>query len=79
MMTKLTFADVPTFATPLLAAMAVDIATGADNPLPTLLVMADEIGDAAARFLSTGEFKAKAGETLLLHAPAGCRADRPPK
>ena len=76
MMTKLTFADVPTFATPLLAAMAVDIATGADNPLPTLLVMADEIGDAAARFLRTGEFKAKAGETLLLHAPAGCRADR---
>ncbi len=76
MLTRLLFADAPTFATPLLAVFAVDIATRGESPLPTLLVMADEISDAAARFLTAGEFKAKAGETLLLHAPQGCRADR---
>ncbi len=74
---QLLFADATTFATPLLAVFAVDIATGPDaTPLPTLLTTADAVSDAAGEFLTSGEFKAKAGETLLLHRPLGLKADR---
>ncbi len=77
MTTQLLFTDPTTFATALLVAFAVDIATGREEePLPTLLVMADGVSDAATRFMTGGEFKAKLGETLLLHAPGGLRADR---
>ncbi len=77
MATQLLFADSASFATPLLAVFAVDIATGPDaTPLPTLLTTADAISDAASPFLTSGEFKAASGETLLLHRPAGLKADR---
>lgn len=74
---RLFFSEATAFAAPLLVVFAVDIATGADAvPLPTLLVSADGLSDAASRFLTSGEFKATPGESLLLHAPVGLRADR---
>ena len=75
--TRLLFQDAATFATPLLAVFAVDLATGKDaDALPALLTTSDAISEAAARFSANGEFKAALGETLLLHAPAGLRAER---
>ncbi len=77
MSTQLFFADSATFATPLLAVFAVDIATGPDaTALPTLLTTSDALSDAAGEFLTSGEFKAASGETLLLHRPVGLRAER---
>lgn len=77
MATQLLFEDSASFATPLLAVFAVDIATGPDaTPLLTLLTTSDAISDAASPFLTTGEFKGTSGETLLLHRPAGVKADR---
>ena len=74
---RLQFLDAATFATPLLAVFAVDISAKQDETaLPTLLVTADVIGTAAEKLLQTGEFKAAVGETLLVHAPQGLRADR---
>jgi leucyl aminopeptidase len=75
--TKLLFADAGGFDTPMLAVFAVDLATGKDgNPLPTLLTASPAIAAAAASLLASGEFKAALGETLLLHAPAGLKAQR---
>lgn len=77
MNTELLFADASTFATPLLALFAVDIAVGADaDPLPTLLTTADVLSDALGAVLMSGEFRAESGETLLLHHPSGARAER---
>ncbi len=77
MTTELLFADTATFAVPLLALFAVDIANGSDaTPLPTLLTTSDALSDALAPFLTSGEFKAESGETLLLHHPAGVKAER---
>ncbi len=75
---RLQYQDATTVPTPLLTVFAVDVSNDADaeGALPTLLVTADGLSDAAARFLNGGEFRAKLGETLLLHAPAGLRADR---
>ena len=74
---KLSFADVAGFATPMLAVFTVDIATGKDaDALPVLLTTSDAVTGAAARVLAAGEFKATLGETLLLHAPAGLKAER---
>ncbi len=77
MNTKIVFQDPATFAAPLLAVFAVDIATapGAE-PSPALLTTSDALADAAARWLTTGEFKATTGETLLLHGPAHTAAER---
>ncbi len=62
---------------PLIAVFAVDIATGKSaEPAPALLTTSDAIADAAARWLTTGEFKAAPGETLLLHGPANTGAER---
>ncbi len=74
---KLLFQDPAAFSAPLLAVFAVDIATakGAE-PSPALLVTADALADAAAPWLTTGEFKATLGETLLLHGPANTAAAR---
>ena len=61
----------------MLAVFAVDLSTGSDaEPMPTLLTASDAITAAAERFVRGGEFKATLGETLLLHAPAGVRAER---
>ncbi len=74
---KLLFQDPAGFAAPLLAVFAVDIATGAGaDPSPALLTTSDALADAAAPWLSTGEFKAALGETLLLHGPANTAAQR---
>ncbi|CAN5421221.1 leucyl aminopeptidase [soil metagenome] len=74
---RLLFQDAAGFTTSLLAVFAVDIATGKDaEPLPALMTTSDAVSDAAAKILGTGEFKAALGETLVLHAPAGLRAER---
>src|SRR5580704_9875385 len=75
--TKLLFQDSAGFSTPLLAIFAVDIAVGKDaEPLLAPLVTSDTVTDAAAKVLASGEFKATPGETLLLHAPNGLKAER---
>lgn len=75
--TKLLFQDAAGFATPMLAVFAVDIATGKDaDPLPALLSTSDAVTKAASKVMASGEFKATLGETLLLHAPSGLKAER---
>jgi leucyl aminopeptidase len=74
---KLLLQDPATFASPLLAVFAADIATGKDaSASPALLTTSDAIANAAAVWLSSGEFKATLGETLVLHSPSGVKADR---
>ncbi len=61
----------------MLAVFAVDIAIGKDaDALPALLSTSDAVSNAAAKVLASGEFKATLGETLLLHAPSGLKAER---
>jgi leucyl aminopeptidase len=75
--TRLSFQDPAGFSTALLAVFAVDIAIGKDDePLVALMSTSDAITDAAARVVGSGEFKATLGETLLLHAPNGLKAER---
>jgi leucyl aminopeptidase len=75
--TKLLFQDAAGFQTPMLAVFAVDIAIGKDaEPLAALLTTSDAVSNAAAKVLASGEFKATLGETLLLHAPGGLKAER---
>jgi leucyl aminopeptidase len=75
--TKLLFQDAAGSQTPMLVVFAVDIAVGKDaEPLPALLTTSDAVTNAAAKVLATGEFKATMGETLLLHAPSGVKAER---
>lgn len=77
MTTKLLFQDPASFSSPLLAVFAVDIATGKGaEPSPALLTTSDALANAAARWLTSGEFKATLGETLLLHGPANSAAER---
>ena len=77
MNTTLLFQDASTFQTPLLAVFAVDVAEGKNlDPLPALLSTSDSVTDATSTFLTTGEFKAGLGETLLLHSPSGLKAER---
>ena len=75
--TRLLFQDAAGFATPMLAVFAVDISIGHDGePLPALLTTSDAVTNAAAKVLASGEFKATLGETLLVHAPNGLKAER---
>jgi leucyl aminopeptidase len=75
--TKLMFQDAAGFATPLLAVLAVDIATGKDaDPLIALLTTSDSITNAAATVIASGEFKGGVGDQVLLHAPNGLKAER---
>src|ERR1700748_968159 len=77
MSTQLLFSDAESFATPLLTVFAVDIAVGADAPsLPTLLTTSDSVCNAGKGILTSGEFKATIGETLLIHRPVGLKAER---
>ena len=77
MRTELLFQDPATFSSPLLAVFAVDSATGKDDAAsPVLLTASEAIGRAASKWLASGEFKATVGETLLLHAPDACAAER---
>jgi leucyl aminopeptidase len=75
--TTLLFQDPAAFSVPLLAVFAVDISTGKDEePHPALLSISDAIANAAAPWIASGEFKAGLAETLLLHSPAGVKAER---
>src|SRR5438094_3440135 len=75
--TTLLFQDSAGFQTPMLAVFAVDIAIGKDaDPLVALLTTSDAVTDATAKVVASGEFKATLGETLLLHAPNGVKAER---
>jgi leucyl aminopeptidase len=82
MNTKLIFADASGFQTPLLAVFAVDLAMGKNvDAHPALLTQSSDMADAAARILGPGEFKARLGETVLIHATddlksAGLQAER---
>ncbi len=79
MRTELSFARIAGIATELLAVLATDTQTekGPDaKPQPTLLTADPAVQAAAATVLSTGEYKAGANETVLLHAPAGLAAKR---
>jgi leucyl aminopeptidase len=77
MKTNLLAQPAAAFATPLLAVFAVDTATAKDaQPSPTLLTTDAALLTAAKSWLDSGEFKATLGETLLLHAPAGVKAER---
>jgi leucyl aminopeptidase len=81
MRTALSFAPLSGISTELLAVMAADTQTAKDQgrdarPQPTLLTSDAQAQAAAAQVLATGEFKAAANETVLLHAPAGLAAKR---
>mgnify|MGYP001601870743 FL=1 len=61
----------------MLAVFAVDIATGKDaDALPALLSTSDAVTSATEKVMASGEFKATLGETVLLHAPNGLKAER---
>ncbi len=79
MRTELNFANLSDIKTELIAVMAVDAQTakGPDaKPEPTLLTSDEAVLAASAAILASGEFKAAANETLLLHSPAGLLAKR---
>jgi len=79
MRTELLFTSLASLETELLAVPAADTQTakGPDaKPAPALLVADAAVAAAAAAVLASGEFKASANETLLLHAPAGLKAKR---
>ena len=79
MRTQLSFAPLSGFETELLAVLATDAQTekGPDaKPLPVLLTADPAVQAAAASVLASGEFKAGANETVLLHAPAALAAKR---
>jgi leucyl aminopeptidase len=65
------------FATPLLTVFAADTSTAKDAPAtPTLLTASSTLLAAVTPWLTSGEFKAALGETLLLHNPSGIKASR---
>jgi leucyl aminopeptidase len=74
--TKLIFADVSGFLTPMLAVFAVDAAVGKSaEARPVLLTLSSDFAAAAAQALGSGEFKAGLGETALLHLAGGPTTD----
>ncbi len=79
MRTELSFAPVAGIATELLAVLAADTQTEKGpvaRPQPTLLTTDPAVQADAAAVLASGEYKAGANETVLLHAPAGLAAKR---
>jgi leucyl aminopeptidase len=79
MKTELSFANPAGIETELLAVLALDTQTakGPDaRPQPVLLTGDEAVRSAAADVLASGEYKAGANETLLLHAAAGVKAKR---
>jgi len=79
MRTELTQANLAGIETELLAVLAADTQTSKApdaKPEPVLLTADDAVKAAAAAVLLSGEYKAGANETLLLHAPAGLKAKR---
>ena len=79
MKTKLTLAPLSQIETELLAVLAIDTQTDKApdaKPQPVLLTADAAVKAAATALLASGEFKAGANETVLLHAPAGLAAKR---
>jgi leucyl aminopeptidase len=79
MKTQLSFDLLSGIDTELLAVLAADTQTAKGHDAkaePVLLTADDAVKAAAAAVLASGEFKAGANETLLLHAPAGLKAKR---
>ncbi len=79
MKTELLFSPVPSIKTELLAVFAVDQSASKDKdakPEIALLTSDEAVKKAASYVLLSGEFKAEANETLLLHAPEGLAAAR---
>jgi leucyl aminopeptidase len=79
MRTNLSFAPPSETPSELLAVLAIDTQTEkgpAAKPAPVLLSSDPAFAAAAAAVLASGEFKAAANETLLLHAPSGLAAKR---
>ena len=79
MKTQLSFAPLSQVKTELLAVLAADTQTDKApdaKPQPVLLTADAAVKAAAAAVLASGEFKAGANETILLHAPAGLAAKR---
>jgi leucyl aminopeptidase len=79
MRTQLSFTTLAGIETELLAVLAVDTQTakGSDAKAePVLLTTDSAVKAAAAAAIASGEYKAGAHETLLLHAPAGLTAKR---
>ena len=68
-------ADVAQRTTPLLVAYAVNDSNNSEAQ-PVLLTNAGPVLNAVSRVFATGEFKSGLHETLLLHAPAGLKAER---
>ncbi len=79
MRTEISFSPLAGTTTELLAVLAADTQTekgpGA-KPTPTLLTADPVVQAAAAAVLASGEFKAGANETGLIHAPNGLAAKR---
>ncbi|MGA3071895.1 MAG: leucyl aminopeptidase [Terracidiphilus sp.] len=79
MRTELSQANLAGIETELLAILAADTQSSKApdaKPEPVLLTADEALKAAAAAVLLSGEYKAGANETLLLHAPAGLRAKR---
>jgi hypothetical protein len=79
MKTQLSFANLAGITTELLTVLAVDTQTSKEadaKPTPVLLTSDEAVKSAAKAVLATGEYKAGAHETVLLHAPAGLAARR---
>jgi leucyl aminopeptidase len=79
MRTQLSFAPLAGIETELLAVLAADTQTSKApyaKPQPMLLTSDAAVQAAAASVLLSGEYKAGANETVLLHAPAGVAAKR---
>ena len=79
MRTELSFANLSGIETELLAVLAVDTQTGKGpgaKPEPVLLSTDTAVKAAAAAVLASGEYKAGANETVLLHTPVGLAARR---
>jgi len=79
MRTEVSFASLAEIATELLAIPAADAQTekgSGAKPGPTLVTTDPAAQAAAAAVLASGEFKAGANETVLIHSPAGLAAKR---
>jgi leucyl aminopeptidase len=79
MKTELLFAPAVSAKAEILAVFAADHSTDKDKdakPELALLTSDEAVKKAASYVLSSGEFKAEASETLLLHAPEGLAAAR---
>jgi leucyl aminopeptidase len=79
MRTQLSFLNLTEIETEVLAVPAADTQTSKDRDAkaqPVLLIADEAVKAAAAALLSSGEYKAGANETVLLHAPAGLKAKR---